>query len=193
MNFKYAVALTGGISTGKTSVVTMIKKYNFEIIDGDKVAHLMLDMHHKGIADIFGDKYINDKKVDRKKLGSLIFEDKKKKRKLEEFLHPLIQEEIQKQADVLDLKKKPYITDIPLFFEKRSYDIDKVATVYCTKEQQLQRLMMRDHINKEAAQKRIDSQMSIDEKKELASFVIDNTKNLKLLRAEVNRFIKFLK
>jgi dephospho-CoA kinase len=189
MNFKYAIALTGGIATGKSTVVTMLKKNGFEIIDADKISHQILDLHYEGIANLFGNTYIKDKKVNRKELGKLIFGDKTQRVKLEEFLHPLIQNEIQKQANILKAKQKPYIIDIPLFFEKRSYDIDKVVTVYCTKEQQLQRLMMRDDIDKKSAKKRIDSQMSINKKKKLASFVIDNTKNLEHLQNEVDRFI----
>ncbi len=193
MSFKNAIALTGGIATGKSSVCTMLELHGFKIIDADKVAHQMLDIHADKIADIFGDEYIYEGKVNRKKLGTLIFSNKDERLKLEQLLHPLIKEDIQKQALPYERKNIPYIIDIPLFFEKRSYDIDQVAMVYCTKEQQLQRLISRDSLSEVEAQKRVDSQMDIDEKKVLASFVIDNTKDLKHLQSEVDRFVAYIK
>jgi dephospho-CoA kinase len=192
MSFKNAIALTGGIATGKSSVCTMLKLHGFKIIDADKVAHQMLDIHAHKIADIFGDAYVYEGKVNRKKLGTLIFSDEHKRLKLEALLHPLIKEEIQKQALPYERQNIPYIIDIPLFFEKRSYDIDEVVVVYCTKEQQLQRLVDREELSEKEAQKRIDSQMDIDEKKALASFIIDNTENIKHLQTEVHRFIKYI-
>lgn len=188
MSFKNAIALTGGIATGKSSVCTMLKLHGFKIIDADKVAHKMLDENADKIANIFGDAYVSDGKVARKKLGGLIFSNKDERLKLEEFLHPLIKEEIKKQASLHERKNIPYIIDIPLFFEKRSYDIDEIVMVYCTKEQQLQRLIDRDELSEIEAQKRIDAQMDIDEKKELATFVIENTQEFKHLKANVDQF-----
>ena len=193
MSFKNAIVLTGGIATGKSSVCSLLQLYGFKIIDADKVAHQMLETHTKEIAKLFGDEYIADGKVDRKKLGSLIFSNRDERLKLEKLLHPLIKEEIEKQASFCESKNVPYIVDIPLFFENRNYDIDEVVVVYCDKNTQLQRLINREGLSKEEAQKRVDAQMDIDEKKELADFVIDNTQNLKHLQAEVNRFVKYIK
>jgi dephospho-CoA kinase len=193
LSFKNAIALTGGIATGKSSVCSLLQLYGFKIIDADKVAHQMLETHAKEIAKLFGDEYIADGKVDRKKLGSLIFSNKDERLKLERLLHPLIKEEIEKQASFCESKNIPYIVDIPLFFENRNYDIDEVVVVYCDKDRQLQRLINREGLSKEEAQKRVDAQMDIDEKKELADFVIDNTKNLKYLQAEVDRFVGYIR
>jgi dephospho-CoA kinase len=193
LSFKNAIVLTGGIATGKSSVCSLLQLYGFKIIDADKVAHQMLETHTKEIAKLFGDEYIADGKVDRKKLGSLIFSNRDERLKLEKLLHPLIKEEIEKQASFCESKNVPYIVDIPLFFENRNYDIDEVVVVYCDKNTQLQRLINREGLSKEEAQKRVDAQMDIDEKKELADFVIDNTQNLKHLQAEVNRFVKYIK
>ena len=192
MPFKNAIALTGGIATGKSSVSSMLELCGFKVIDADKVAHHMLDIHAQKIADIFGDEYIYEGKVNRKKLGTLIFSDKKQRLKLEKLLHPLIKEEIVKQATMYEDKNIQYIIDIPLFFEKRGYEIEEVVLVYCTKEQQLQRLIDRDSISEKEAQKRVDSQLDIDEKRELASFIIDNTKDLKHLKCEVDRLVTYI-
>jgi dephospho-CoA kinase len=193
LSFQNAIALTGGIATGKSSVCSLLQLYGFKIIDADKVAHLMLDKHVDKVAKLFGDEYIVDGKVARKKLGGLIFSNKSQRLRLEELLHPLIKDEIQKQASFCESKKVPYIVDIPLFFENKNYNIDEVAMVYCTKEQQLQRLVDREGLSEDEAQKRVDAQMAIDEKKALSSFVIDNTKNLKHLQKEVDRFVEYIK
>lgn len=167
--------------------------YGFKIIDADKVAHQMLTIHVDEVSNIFGQEYISEGKVNRKKLGSLIFANKQKRLKLEALLHPLIKEEIQKQASFCESKNVPYIVDIPLFFENKNYDIDEVVMVYCTKEQQFQRLVNREGLSEREAKNRINSQMDIDEKKTLASFVIYNTKNLKHLQNEVERFVEYIR
>ncbi len=193
MSFTNAIALTGGIATGKSSVCSLLSLYGFKIIDADKIAHQMLETHVSEIKNLFGSQYISEGRVDRKKLGSLIFADKNERLKLEALLHPLIKEEIQKQASFCESKNVPYIVDIPLFFENRNYDIDEVVLVYCTKEQQLQRLVDREGLSKKESQNRIKAQMVIDEKKALANFVIDNTKNLKHLQAEVDKFVMYIR
>lgn len=193
MSFANAIVLTGGIATGKSSVCALLKLYGFQIIDADKVAHQMLDLHSAEIAQLFGEEYISAGKVDRKKLGSLVFADKDERQKLEHLLHPLIKEEIQKRAAFCESKDTPYIIDIPLFFESRNYDIDEVALVYCTKEQQLSRLIDRESLSEVEAKNRINVQMNIDTKKALASFVIDNTKDRKHLQDEVERFVEYIR
>ncbi len=193
MSFKNAIALTGGIASGKSSVCSLLQMYGFKIIDADKVAHQVLDKNIDKISNIFGQHYIIDGKVDRKKLGFLIFANKNERLKLEAFMHPLIKEEIQKQASFCESKGVPYIVDIPLFFENQNYDIKEVALVYCTKEQQLQRLVNREGLSEKEANERINSQMKIDDKKPLASFTIDNRKNLGHLQNEVENFVEYIR
>jgi len=64
--FKNAIALTGGISTGKSTVCNILKEHGFSIIDADKIAHKLLDESSNEIASMFGDKYVLDGKVIRK-------------------------------------------------------------------------------------------------------------------------------
>ena len=193
MEFANAIVLTGGIATGKSSVCSLLQLYGFKIIDADKIAHQKLDENSGKIAEAFGSEFISEGKVNRKKLGSVIFTDEKARLKLEQLLHPLIKEEILTQSAFCEEKEIPYIVDIPLFYEKSNYDIDEVVVVYCTPEQQLQRLIDREGYTQEEAKDRINAQMPIDHKKEKASFVIDNTKNLKHLQKEVDRFIDYIK
>ncbi|HHB94891.1 MAG TPA: dephospho-CoA kinase, partial [Campylobacterales bacterium] len=130
MAFKYAIVLTGGIATGKSSVAKIFKEFGFYIIDADKIAHKILDSNYIAIRELFGTKYIENQKVNRKELGKLIFSNSLAKQRLEELLHPLIYQEIERQSIEYDSYKKPYIIDIPLFFETNRYPIEKNIVVY---------------------------------------------------------------
>ncbi|RUM70445.1 MAG: dephospho-CoA kinase [Sulfurovum sp.] len=185
MAFKYAVVLTGGIATGKSTVAKFFLSEGFNIIDADKIAHFILDLHQDKIAELFGQHCVVDGKVARKELGKLIFANPSEKLRLEKLLHPLIFDEIERQSIELDTLKKRYIIDIPLFFESKGrYPIKRSIVVYTEPNIQLQRLMLRDGSTKIEAQQRIDSQLPIDEKRDLATYIIDNSKDLKNLHQE---------
>ncbi|GGD30280.1 dephospho-CoA kinase [Malaciobacter pacificus] len=189
--FKNAIALTGGISTGKSTTCNLFKLHGFLTIDADKIAHKLLDENSAKVAEMFGSQYIDeDGKVIRKELGKIIFSNEENKLKLEALLHPLIKEEIIKESRVFELQNKPYFIDIPLFFEKMHYPIPRSLVVYTPKDIQIERLMQRDNINKEEAELKISNQWDIEKKKEMADMVIDNSKNLKHLQNEVERIIE---
>jgi len=187
MAFEYAVVLTGGIATGKSTVANFFKNDGFRVIDADTIAHRMLDKQSDKIAKLFGSEYVLDAQVDRKALGGLIFANLSEKKRLEELLHPLIFDEIKAESIKEDLLKKPYILDIPLFFETKRYPISKSIVVYTSMESQLKRLMARDASTHKEAQQRITSQMNIEKKRELSTYLIDNSKALKYLKEEYVR------
>ena len=187
MAFEYAVALTGGIATGKSSATMLLSLYGFRFIDADKITHRVLDENLERIADLFGTEYVAGGKVDRGKLGKLVFADKVKRQDLEALLHPLIYEEIMRLSEEQDRFKKPYIIDIPLFFEGDRYPISQSIVIYTPREKQLERLMKRDGYSEEEALRRIESQMDIEEKRKRATYVIDNSGDLKQLQRECDR------
>ncbi len=188
--FKNAIVLTGGIATGKSTAATLFREYGLAIIDADKIAHGILDENSHNIAKLFGDEYIDGHQVLRKKLGSLVFNDLEKKIQLEKFIHPLIHNRIKCESQKLEMLNKTYLVDIPLFFETKNYDIDKSIVVYTNRELQCQRLMNRDQCDIQAAKLRIDSQIDIEEKRKLASYIIDNRKDKQYLKEEVLRVLK---
>jgi dephospho-CoA kinase len=188
--FKNAIALTGGIATGKSTVCNLFKLHGFLTIDADNIAHKLLDENSGKIASMFGEKYVENGKVLRKELGKIIFSNEENKLKLEALLHPLIKEEIIKESRIFEQQDKPYFIDIPLFFEKMHYPIPKSLVVYTPKDLQIKRLMDRDNITKEEALLKISNQMDIEEKKDLADMIINNSSNLKNLQQEVERVIK---
>ena len=187
--FKNAIALTGGISTGKSTVCNLFKLQGFSIIDADQIAHRLLDENSSEIASMFGEQYVEDGKVIRKELGKIIFSNEENKLKLEALLHPLIKEEVIKESKILEKQNRVYFVDIPLFFEKMRYPIPKSLVVYTPKDIQIRRLMLRDNINEDEAKLKISNQMDIEEKKNLANMLIDNSKDLKHLEKEVERII----
>lgn len=188
--FKNAIALTGGISTGKSTVCNLFKLHGFLTIDADEIAHKLLDENSHQIAIMFGEEYVENGKVLRKKLGPIIFSNEENKLKLEALLHPLIKDEIIEESKLYEAENKPYFIDIPLFFEKMHYPISKSLVIYTPKDIQVQRLMSRDKIDEAEALLKISNQMDIEEKKNLATLVIDNSKNLKNLQKEVERILE---
>ena len=185
--FKYAVALTGSIATGKSTAANILRVLGFEVIDADKVGHEVLNAQHLKIAEMFGTLLVKEGKVDRKALGAIVFASRTKRKSLEDLLHPLIFNEIEKRAKVLDAKRSPYLVDIPLFFEGSRYPIEKALLVYTPHALQLERLLLRDESSQDAAQQRIDSQISIEEKVKKARYVIDNSATLADLEKECKR------
>jgi len=183
MAFTYAIVLTGGIATGKSTVADCLMHLGFCVIDADTIAHKILEEQYQTIIKMFGKDVVKDNHIDRKALGAIVFEDITKKKQLEALLHPLIFDEIERLAKIEDAKQKPYFVDIPLFFETKRYPIDKVLVVYANREEQLKRVMKRDGYTKQEAQKRIDSQIDIEEKKQKATYVIDNSENKEHLQS----------
>lgn len=193
MSFRYAIALTGGIATGKSTVASLLALNGMRIIDADTISHEILDASSEWVQENFGEEYLRGSKVDRAKLGRVIFSDADAKKRLEEYLHPKIRKEIEKRATKQDEFTFPYLIDIPLFFENGAYDIKESVVVYTPKEIQLERFMKRNGYSKEESLRRIESQMDIEEKKKRATWVIDNSKDLKHLQSECEHFVEKIK
>lgn len=193
MAFRYAIALTGGIATGKSTVASLLTLNGLRIIDADAIAHRLLDEDASWVAETFGSEYVTPKGVDRPKLGKLVFADKAAKAKLEAHLHPKIRAAIEEESEKQDRFEFPYLIDIPLFFETGAYDIEDAVVVYTPKDIQLKRFIKRNGFSEEESLRRIESQMDIEEKKARATWVIDNSKDLKHLQRECERFVEIIK
>lgn len=194
MAFKYAIALTGGIATGKSTVASLLGLSGLRIIDADAISHQILDQNTAWVKEHFGEAFITPRgKVDRPALGKVVFADKSKREELEAFLHPLIREEIERQSEKQDSFKYPYLIDIPLFFESNAYEIQDSVVVYTPADVQLERFMKRNGYSEEESRRRIALQMPIDEKKARATWVIDNSLDLKHLQKECADFVEKIK
>jgi len=179
------VGLTGGIATGKSLVSEILRGLGAYIIDADKIAREVVEPQKPAwleIVEFFGKDIINkDRTINRKRLGEIVFNDPLKKRKLEEIVHPrVIEEENRMLKEYLKIKPDGIvIIDAALLIEAGSHKrVDKLIVVYADKETQTKRLMERDGLSRTDAEKRIASQMPLDEKVKMADFVIDNSKGI---------------
>ena len=193
MAYKYAIALTGGIATGKSTVASLMGLNGLRIIDADAISHHILDENSTWVAEHFGPQYVSGGKVLRTELGKIIFANPEAKKELESFLHPKIRAAIEDASEKQDRFEYPYLIDIPLFFETDSYPITNSVVVYTPKEIQLDRFMKRNGFTREESLRRIESQMDIDEKRARATWVIDNSSNLKHLQQECENFVETIK
>ncbi len=199
MKLQYAIVITGGIGSGKSTVCSLLKLYGYNIIDADVISHSVLDSSSDEVVSVFGENILCDDtnyKIDRKKLGSIVFNDESKRKILESILHPKIRDEILQSATVLESGKKPYFVDIPLFFESNkkniNYDIDNVLLVYAPKKIQIERVMKRDNLAYDEALCRVESQMDIEEKKAKSTYIIENISNMANLQAQIETFLQYL-
>ena len=193
---KRVIGITGGIASGKSNVSNVIKSLGYHVIDSDLITHKLEDIGGKvynAIVLAFGKSYLkDDKSLDRKKLGNLIFSDAKAKEKLNSISHPIIVDEIKKEIN--NINDEMIFVDIPLLYEsKLEYLCDKIICVYLPKNEQIKRLIFRDNIDEEFAIKKVDSQMSLDKKKELADYVIDSRGTFLETKKQVEDLIKELK
>ena len=181
MAFEYAIALTGSIATGKSTVASLLALNGMRVIDADTISHEILDNSVDWVRETFGEEYIRLSRVDRAKLGAFIFSNTGAKKTLEDFLHPKIRDEIIKRSAKQDRLKFPYLIDIPLFFENNNYNIKDSVVIYTPADVQLDRFMKRNGYSKEESLKRIATQFPIEEKRDRATWVIDNSTDLKYL------------
>ncbi len=193
------VGLTGGIASGKTTVSGFFKDFGAIIIDADLVARQVVAPGlpaWQAIRSLFGERVVRpDGELDRSLLAELVFKDAHLRQQLEEIVHPQVRDVMDQEVSRL-VKKHPrklIIKDIPLLFESGMNDgLADIIVVYVPVEIQLERLMKRDGIDLDAARRRIDAQMSIEEKRRLATLVIDNSGDLSQTRSQVMRIYKKL-
>ncbi|MBF7044369.1 dephospho-CoA kinase [Campylobacter volucris] len=184
---KNAYFVTSSIAGGKSSFIKIVKKLGFCTINADEIAHELLNENSHDIAKIFNDyTLIIDGKIDRKKLGNIVFNDNLSKKKLEEYLHPKIKQEILKQAKKLDELNKAFFIELPLFFENDHYQgLGKSILIYTPKDLLIQRLINRENIDKSQALKRINLQMDIEDKKKFADYIVENNSSYEMFEKNV--------
>ena len=193
------LGLTGGIATGKSTADKFFEEKNIPIVDCDEIAHNIMNVNKpawKDIKEVFGEKYLNeDQTINRKKLGKLVFNDPTKMKILNEITHPRIFQEMESQ--IAQYKSEGYsliIVDAPVLFESHSEKYyDKTLVISLPQYLQIKRLMARNHLTKEEALSRINSQMSLKEKEARATYVIENTGSVEDLYKKLNELLTKIK
>lgn len=191
------IGLTGGIASGKSTVVEMIKEAGYKVIDADQLVH---DMQTKGgrlyqaLLDWLGEAILlSDGELNRPKLGQLIFSSEEMRHQSDEIQGKIIREELAAQRDGLAKEEDVFFMDIPLLIENDYQDwFDQIWLVAVSPEVQRQRLMKRNHLSAEEADMRIASQMPLSEKLPYASLVINNNGSIDDLKEKVKSAIKDL-
>lgn len=175
----FVLGVTGGIASGKSTVVNVFRQCGFPIVDGDVIARKIVAKEQPAFARleaVFGQKIVAaDGSLDRQKLGAIVFADAQKRKLLNQTLAPFLRSEILQAIEVAKKQAPLVVVDIPLLYEGHyEKEMDQVAVVYVSHKQQLERLMERNQLTKSQAQQRIDSQWPLTKKKELADLVFDN-------------------
>ena len=186
------IGLTGGIATGKTTVSNYLKELGYPVIDADVVARQVVEPGTKGlrmITDTFGEKVLtSDGQLDRQQLAQLVFTSSEQLQQLNRILQPIIRERIQELISTS--KDSVVVIDVPLLYEQHYEELcDVVMVVSVQPQQQLERLMNRNHLTMDEAKNRVASQMPLSSKERLADVVIDNNGSVEETRQQVKRWL----
>ena len=186
------IGLTGGAGTGKSTVSDMLRKLGAVVIDADEAAHAVYEPGSPGFDSVvreFGDAYVRDGRIDRPRLGDLVFRDESARHRLNAIVHPLVREWMAARTAEAALSDAGVVVQaVPLLFEnglERLYST--LVLVYVPEDVQLRRLVEGRGLSRDRARGMISAQMPIDEKRKLAHHVIDNSGSVDSTRKQVER------
>ena len=191
------IGITGGIASGKSTVVEEIRQAGYQVIDADAVVH---DLQAKGgqlyqaLLDWLGPEILTaDGQLDRSKLSQLIFSSPEQQARSAQLQNDIIRQTLAKERDRLAQSEDIFFMDIPLLVELDYLDwFDAIWLVYVDEDKQVQRLMERNGYNQVQAQQRIAAQMPLLEKKKYATLILDNNGSLEDLQQQVRQALKNL-
>ncbi|AVO01962.1 MULTISPECIES: dephospho-CoA kinase [Staphylococcus] len=188
------IGLTGGIGTGKSTVSELLAVHGFKIVDADIAAREAVEKGSEGleqVRQVFGDEAIDENgEMNRKYVGEIVFNDDKMREKLNQIIHPIVRDLMERQKEAYLKEGFNVIMDIPLLFENNLQDtVDETWLVYASESIQVERLMERNDLTQEEAKARVYSQISIDKKRRMADRVIDNRGTLLELKQNLEALL----
>ncbi len=194
---KKVIGLTGGIASGKSTVVDFLRSQGYPIIDADQVVRELQapgGSLYRAILQEFGPAYFDEEGLlNRRKLGNLIFSNDEAREKLAALQNHIIRKELYKRRETLlkdDRIQKAIIMDIPLLLEQ-SYDgFDEIWLVAVSESIQIERIMSRDNMTKEEAEARIKAQMPLSEKMKYATRIIDTSGTIPETYEKITELLK---
>ncbi|MDD2752536.1 MAG: dephospho-CoA kinase [Candidatus Omnitrophica bacterium] len=192
---KLVIGITGSFGSGKSTVARYFLPYGFQVIDADKVAHSLLKagtQTYKQVRRIFSqDVLIKGKQLNRKKIGEIVFKNKRLRHKLNQVIHPQVIRIIKNKIKAS--RAKAIILDVPLLIESgMQKSVDKVVVVKIKPREQIKRLEKKFSFCEADIVCRIKAQMPLSDKVRMADFVIDNSGSLKETRKQVGKLRRLL-
>ncbi len=191
------IGITGGIASGKSTVTEFLRQQGYQVIDADQVVHELQEPGerlYQALLSTFGSSILQeDGRLDRPKLGAMIFGNPQLLEQSSQIQNQIIREELAGRRDLLAGKEDIFFMDLPLLFEL-GYEtwFDQVWLVDVTEETQLSRLMARNDLSQEEAEKRIAAQLSLQEKRNRADVLIDNNGPLELTQEQLREALQKL-
>ncbi len=186
------VGLTGGIASGKSTVTHFFQTQGAHIVDADQICHELILQGNKAyqkIISTFGKQILDmDGEINRGKLGHIIFQDEKKRERLNTILHPLVFKQLKREQNRLrsENPQSVLIFDAPLLIESKAHQwMDWVILVDVDTKTQTERLIQKRSLTEDEAKRRISAQMPLEEKRAFADEIIDNRQSLDEIQSEV--------
>lgn len=192
------VGLTGGISSGKSTISSWFLQKGIVVLDADQIVKNLQRPNSPlvlKLAEEFGASIVNENgELARDVLGKIIFYDHEAEERLNAMIHPLVKAKLEEEIERLKKAGEGLVVlDIPLLFESRFEAlVDRTVVVYVSPDVQLQRLMKRDQIDREYALAKMNSQMSLDEKRARADYVLINDGTMGQLREQFDHLFEVL-
>ncbi len=174
------VGLTGGVGSGKSTVADMMRDLGAQVVDADEAAHAVYEPGSPGFDAVvreFGEEYVDGGRIDRSRLGELVFHDDDARRRLNSIVHPLVRDWMaQRTAEAAERGAEVVVQDVPLLFENGLERLfSTVVLVYAPEDVQVERLVSGRGFTPERARAMIAAQMPIENKRGLAHHVINNS------------------
>ena len=190
---RYVVGITGSIACGKSFVAKTLEDLGYSVVDTDKISHLLTadgSCANKELASDFPEA-VKDGRLNRAILGQIVFNDKTRRLRLNQILHPLIykitKEKIEENDGII-------FVDVPLMFEAHFDTLcDKIICVYTDKDTQIRRLMERDRLSYDDAQKKINSQMPLEEKMARSDFLLKSEEDFFDTKKNIDKILTLIK
>ena len=184
------IGITGGIASGKLTVTEFLRQQGYQVIDADQVVYELQEPGerlYQALVSAFGPSILQEEGLlDRPKLGAMIFGNSELLAKSSQIQNEIIREELAHRRDLLAETEAVFFMDLPLLFELQYEDwFDQIWLVDVTEETQLSRLMIRNGLSQEEAEKRIVAQLSLQEKRKRADVLIDNNGSLEETRQQI--------
>ena len=190
--------LTGGIGAGKSEVGRRFATRKIPVLDADSVAHEMLEPDGAavdGVLEAFGDEILTCDRIDREKLGAIVFCDAKALNTLNGLVHPAVRTTIaQRCADLMQAGHDAVIIEAALYGEdgRLGPEMSGLILVTCPQEERIRRLVEYRGMSEEEAMRRIEAQSPPEKKRAIATWIIDNSGTLEEMEQQIDAIVKEL-